>query len=66
VQSIGKILVIWRENPEKPVMEKAPARRTMPGKAPAGAASRISRPRSRPPLPPRESGPRRRRPRTSQ
>jgi len=79
VQSIGKILVIWRENPDK---AKAPAAKPVPKPAPkkkkkAGASSRqkkhrsaeelirIERQRSRTPSSPLESGPRRRRPRTS-
>jgi putative YhbY family RNA-binding protein len=76
VQSIGKILVLWRENPEK--KEKAPAR-PAPAKKPGASARqkakkkhrsaeeliRIERQRSRAPSPLPESGPRRRRPRTS-
>jgi RNA-binding protein len=80
VQVIGKILVLWRENPEKS-KAKAEAAKPAPRKAapkkPAGASSRqkkhrsaeelirIERQRSRTPSPPPESGPRRRRPRTS-
>ncbi|HUL97080.1 MAG TPA: ribosome assembly RNA-binding protein YhbY [Usitatibacter sp.] len=48
VQEIGKILVVYRENPEK-----------------TGDLNRTGRPRSRTPSPRPESGPRRRRPRTS-
>jgi putative YhbY family RNA-binding protein len=78
VQSIGKILVIWRENPEK---AKAPAARPAPKAAPkkkkAGASGRqkkhrtaeelirIERQRSRTPSPRPESELPRRRPRTS-
>jgi putative YhbY family RNA-binding protein len=80
VQVIGKILVLWRENPEK-AKARAKAARPAPRKSapkkPAGASSRqkkhrsaeelirIERQRSRTPSPPPESGPRRRRPRTS-
>jgi RNA-binding protein len=53
VQQIGKMLVVYRENPDKEAPKKAPP--------PTGT----SRPRSRTPSPPRESAPRRRRPRTS-
>jgi putative YhbY family RNA-binding protein len=78
VQSIGKILVIWRENPDK---AKAPAAKPVPKPAPkkkkAGASSRqkkhrtaeelirIERLRSRTPSPRPESELPRRRPRTS-
>ena len=77
VQSIGKILVIWRANPEK---EKAPAAKPVPKPAPkkkpgtsgrqkkhrtAEELIRTERLRSRAPSTPRESGPLRRRPRTS-
>jgi putative YhbY family RNA-binding protein len=63
VQQIGKVLVIYRENPEKkPALVPAPA----PAKAGArGGIKRTSRPRSRTPSPRPESGPRRRRPRSS-
>ena len=76
VQSIGKILVIWRENPDK--REKAPAK---PSPAPAKKKPapgrqkkkhrtaeeliRIERQRSRTPSPRPEPEPPRRRPRTS-
>ena len=53
VQEIGKVLVIYRENFDKP-REKKPAPPT-----------RTERPRSRTPSPRPESEPRRRRPRTS-
>jgi RNA-binding protein len=81
VQSIGKILVIWRENPEK---AKEAAAKTAPKPAPkkkAGASGgqkkrktkhrtaeeliRIERQRSRTPSPRPEPEPPRRRPRTS-
>jgi RNA-binding protein len=82
VQAIGKILVIWRENPEKAKEAAAKAApRPAPGKK-AGASVaqkrkkktkhrtaeeliRIERQRSRTPSPRPESGPPRRRPRTS-
>ena len=77
VQSIGKILVLWRENPEK--KEKSPAARPSPTPAKKKPASgrqkkkhrtaeeliRIERQRSRTPSPRPEPGPPRRRPRTS-
>jgi RNA-binding protein len=71
VQSIGKILVLWRENPEKAAAKPAPAPKAKPkpkSKSKRVAAKepiRTSRPRSPAPSPPRESEPRRRRPRTS-
>ena len=82
VQVIGKILVLWRENPEKSkakaeAAKARPAPRKPAPKKPAGASGRqkkhrsaeelirIERQRSRTPSPPPESGPRRRRPRTS-
>ncbi len=49
VQSIGKVLVLWRENPEKPAPEKAPAAAPARGKAAAKDATRSGRPRSRVP-----------------
>jgi RNA-binding protein len=66
VQTIGKVLVIYRENFDKPREKKpaaapAPRRRTRP----AAEASRTGRPRSRTPSPRPASEPRRRRPRTS-
>ena len=79
VQSIGKMLVLWRENPEKakaPALKPPPRKKSAP-KKPAGASGRqkkhrsaeelirIERQRSRTPSSPPESGPRRRRPRTS-
>jgi RNA-binding protein len=80
VQSIGKILVIWRENPEKAKKAAAKAAPKPAPKAKAGASGgqkrktkhrtaeeliRIERQRSRTPSPRPEPEPRRRRPRTS-
>ena len=79
VQSIGKILVLWRENPEKAAAAAKPAKAPAPKKPKkkAGASARqkggrsaeelirIERQRSRALSPPPASGPRRRRPRTS-
>jgi hypothetical protein len=75
VQQIGKILVIFRENPkidEKRVVRHE-ARETAKAKKPSHAsrlkpqasATHTSRPRSRTPSPRPESEPRRRRPKTS-
>ena len=65
VQRIGKVFVIYRENPqEKPKPRSGP----VPKPARAGArgdVKRTSRPRSRTPSPRPASEPRRRRPRTS-
>jgi RNA-binding protein len=72
VQQIGKVFVIYRENPrEKPV--KKPERKPRPENAPAldsrrrgnDETTRTSRPRSRTPSPRPASGPPKRRPRTS-
>ena len=63
VQQIGKVLVIYRENFDKP-REKPDARRLSPV-APAKATARTGRPRSRTTSPRPASEPRRRRPRTS-
>jgi RNA-binding protein len=69
VQQIGKVLVIYRENPAtedgrqeagKPSLPAA--RRPRPGPS---SATRTSRPRSRTPSPRPASAPRRRRPRSS-
>ena len=70
VQQIGKVFVLYRENPQEP-KERKPAAKSPP----AGVDSRLrgndkkvkgtSRPRSRTPSPRPESEPRRRRPRTS-
>ena len=73
VQQIGKILVIYREKPKEERPQAGPrsprpaGRAEDDGKRRASGAGvkRTSRPRSRTPSPPRESGPRRRRPRTS-
>ena len=54
VQTIGKVLVIYRENADK--LDPGLRRDDVKG---------TSRPRSRTPSPPRESAPRRRRPRSS-
>ena len=65
VQQIGKVLVVYRENFDKPRVKPVPApppRRVR--KKPD--ATRTSRPRSRTPSPRPESGPRRRRRNTSQ
>ena len=69
VQQIGKVFVVYRENPK----EKAPRAKPRPGgaAAPAAAGARggklkgTSRPRSRTPSPRPASAPRRRRPSTS-
>ena len=72
VQQIGKVLVVYRANPEgKPTLAPGPSPRRKstltPGPSPRGegGTKRTSRPRSRTPSPRPESGPRRRRPRTS-
>jgi len=65
VQQIGKVLVIYRENFDKP-REKKPAAVPSPRVAARGDdAKRTSRPRSRTPSPRPASAPRRRRPRSS-
>jgi len=58
VQQIGKVLVVYRQDPEK--KEKKPT--LSPGPSPKGEGSvrRTSRPRSRTPSPRPASGPRRR------
>jgi RNA-binding protein len=74
VQKIGKVLVVWRENPEKEKeKEKNPPPRPSPKgegghRLPkeAGSVRRTERRRSRTVSRPPESGPRRRRPRSSQ
>ena len=66
VQQIGKVLVIYRENPVTGKTQepgKLPAARRPPP-APS-SATRTSRPRSRTPSPRPASAPRRRRPRSS-
>ena len=73
VQEIGKVLVIWRANPEE---QKAPAAKKPPAKKPAARAPRAPKSaeriatrsghrQSRTPSPLPGSGPRRRRPSTS-
>ncbi len=62
VQQIGKVLVIYRENPKEPAARKPAAKRSP---KPAAESRRSERPRSRTPSPRPESEPRRRRPRTS-
>ena len=65
VQQIGKVFVIYRENPKE---EKKTAKaRPAPGALPRGGedVKRTARPRSRTPSPRPASEPRRRRPRTS-
>ena len=59
VQQIGKIFVIYRENPKQKEEKKKPA------PAPKKSVKRTERPRSRPPSPRPASEPRQRRPRTS-
>ena len=89
VQQIGKVLVVYRENPKEKPVPKAPERREATATTKARVVSeaarekqrkrdekkrrereeadlkRTGRPRSRTPSPLPESGPRRRRPRTS-
>ena len=77
VQSIGKILVLWRENPEKAKAAARPAPKPAPKKKPGASGRqkkkhrtaeeliRTERQRSRAPSPRPASEPRRRRPRTS-
>ena len=74
VQRIGKVLVVYRENFDKPREKKldpglSPRRGTRDDKTKRRddktAVKRISRPRSRTPSPRPESVPRRRRPRSS-
>jgi putative YhbY family RNA-binding protein len=66
IQQIGKVLVVYRENFDKPREKKpAPAPAPKRRRAPAADATRTGRPRSRTPSPRPESEPRRRRPRTS-
>jgi putative YhbY family RNA-binding protein len=59
VQQIGKIFVIYRENPKQKEEKKKPA------PAPKKPVKRTERPRSRPPSPRPASEPQQRRPRTS-
>ena len=80
IQQIGKILVVYRENPDVPgkvaATEVEPVKRSgtddprkrkrVEEKRKLESATRTSRPRSRTPSPRPESGPRRRRRNTSQ
>jgi putative YhbY family RNA-binding protein len=61
VQQIGKVLVIYRENPKETPLRKPRA----PAAEARTPAKRSERPRSRTPSPRPESEPRRRRPKTS-
>jgi putative YhbY family RNA-binding protein len=61
VQQIGKVFVLYRENPK----EEKPKRKPAPAPAPREDVKRTSRPRSRTPSPRPASGPPKRRPRTS-
>jgi RNA-binding protein len=63
VQQIGKVFVLYRENPKDPKEKKPKA--ASPRPAAAADAKRTSRPRSRTPAPRPASEPPRRRPRTS-
>ena len=69
VQEIGKILVLYRENPEKPDSRSEPQRGAGNDKkrrsAEGGKVKGTERPRSRTPSPRPASEPLRRRPRTS-
>jgi RNA-binding protein len=73
IQQIGKVLVVYRENPRGPRPEEKPAAakrrpRSKPEprtSKPEPGSKRTARPRSRTPSPRPESEPRRRRPRTS-
>ena len=72
VQQIGKVFVLYRENPQEPKEPKERRERRPAAKLPARKARAdgakvkgTSRPRSRTPSPLPESAPRRRRPRTS-
>jgi RNA-binding protein len=75
VQQIGKVFVLYRENPKEPAKKalRAPAEKPAAGKPRVGPrlrgndgdVKRTSRPRSRAPSPPPASEPRKRRPRTS-
>ncbi len=81
VQQIGKVFVVYRENPEEKARaagklgpglrrgdESSRGKESSRGdgaRKPRGEAKRTSRPRSRAPAPRPESAPRRRRPRTS-
>jgi putative YhbY family RNA-binding protein len=66
VQLIGKVLVVYRQNPlEPPAKGPRPKKPAPAAPAPAPAVKRSARPRSRTPSPRPESAPRRRRPSTS-
>ena len=66
VQSIGKIFVLYRENPKEAKPKVKTGAVPVPAKAAAsGDVKGTSRPRSRAPSPLPESEPRRRRPRSS-
>ncbi len=65
VQQIGKVLVIYRENPEKKPEEKLGSRPLPRSGAGGDDAKRSERRRSRTASRPPESAPRRRRPRSS-
>lgn len=67
VQQIGKVLVVYRENPEEKAGESAAVKRSERPRVPAsaGRATHSAHRQSRTPSRPPESGPRRRRPRTS-
>ena len=68
VQQIGKVLVVFRENPRERPAPGLPPGGGRRGGAPGGARAglrRTARPRSRTPSPRPASAPRRRRPRTS-
>jgi RNA-binding protein len=69
VQQIGKVFVIYRQNPPEPkarAPRAAPSKgRRPPGGKPKAEVTRTSRPRSRTPSPRPESAPRRRRRETS-
>ena len=65
VQVIGKVLVIYRENPDKRTKPEPPPPVRARRRARPEDVKRTSRPRSRTPSPRPESEPRRRRPRSS-
>ncbi len=66
VQQIGKVFVLYRENPEKTARaKKAAAAATRPAPGKDEKVKRTSRPRSRTPSPRPASEPRQRRPRSS-
>jgi RNA-binding protein len=66
VQQVGKVFVLYRENPEKTARaKKAAAAAARPARPKAGEVRRTSRPRSPAPSPRPASEPPRRRPRSS-